>query len=181
MQDFAELLACFKGVMSGITQKVRCSYGLEFWEPLHWLTIVILRGIEGPIYDILNTIMQSEFLGELDEEKYTEYLQDKAEDPKAVTSYTRNPDLCLDKPNKGVPWGFWLPCGLQTNDPSVVADAFNDGRKRFNAIEKCFRDWYGLTQEQLLLEEEQVEYFNKYPEREPGYRFSGYYGGLNGH
>jgi hypothetical protein len=56
-----------------------------------------------------------------------------------------------------------------------VADAFDAGRKRFNAIEKCFRDWFGLTQEQLLLEEEQAEYFSKYPEREPGYRLSGAY------
>ncbi len=54
-----------------------------------------------------------------------------------------------------------------------MADEFDEGRKRFNAIEKCYRDWFGLKQEELVLEEEQAEYFEKFPEREPGFRFSG--------
>jgi hypothetical protein len=57
---------------------------------------------------------------------------------------------------------------------SVVAEEFDEGRKRFNAIEKCFRDWFGLKREDLVLEEEQVEHFEKFPEHEPGFRSSGF-------
>jgi hypothetical protein len=175
VQDLAELLCCFTGTATDMKAKVHSAYGLYFDDPLQWLVVLILRGFEAPIHDILDTIMECEFLGELDRELYAKFLQRKADDPMRVTSYTLDPNVCLDKPGRGVSWGFWLPCRLQTNDPRVVADAFDAGRKRFNAIEKCFRDWFGLTQEQLLLEEEQAEYFSKYPEREPGYRLSGAY------
>ena len=70
--------------------------------------------------------------------------------------------------------GILASISTATNDLSVVTEESDEGRKRFNAIEKCFRDWIGLNQEDLVLEEEQVEYFEKFPEREPGFRFSGF-------
>lgn len=171
----AVLLSCFKGATGRMTHTANCSYGLYFEDPIDWLSIVILRGFEAPIHDILDTIMMSKFLGELDEEAFQKCVDDT---PYALMKeYTPNPSVCLGKPkpHKECAWGFWLPYQLQTNDLSVVAEEFDAGRKRFNAIEKCFRDWFGLKQEELVLEEEQAEYFEKFPEREPGYRFSGFH------
>jgi hypothetical protein len=175
--DLTALLLCFKGVTSSTTRTASSPYGLEFEDPVHWLSIVILRGFEAPIHDILDTIMMSKFLGELDEEAFQKYVDDKPYASSYVMKgYTLDPNVCLGKPkpHKGCAWGFWLPYQLQTNDLSVVAEEFDEGRKRFNAIEKCFRDWFGLKQEELVLEEEQAEYFEKFPEREPGFRFSGF-------
>ena len=118
----------------------------------------ILRGLEVLIRDILDTIMGGGFLGELDGQLYVEYLQRKAKTPKLVSSYSLNPNFCLDK---RVSWGFWLPRGLLTNDPIVIANAFDARRKCFNALERYFRDWCGLTQKQLPLGEEQTRRFNK--------------------
>jgi len=173
--DLAALLCCFKGVASKITYTASSSYGLRFEDPVDWLAIVILRGFEAPIQDILDTIMKSKFLGELDENAFQKYVSDKPY--RLKKEYTRDPIVCLGKPkpHKECAWGFWLPYQLQTNGLSVVTEEFDEGRKRFNAIEKCFRDWFGLKQEDLVLEEEQVEYFEKFPERVPGFRFSGFY------
>lgn len=67
-------------------------------------------------------------LSELDRGLYAKFLQRKADDPMRATSHTLDPNACLDKPGRGVSWGFWvfwIPCGLLTNDPRVVTDAFD--------------------------------------------------------
>ena len=173
--DLMEILSCFHGATSENTDKAEGPYGFEFDPPLEWLAIAILRGLEAPMEQILETIEGSKFLGDLDEEEWQKYLEDKAELETPPRVFTHNPDLLVDKPNRGGPWGFWLPFQVGTKDPKVLTEAFDAGRKRFNNIERCFHDWFGLDQEKVLLEEEQVEYFQRHPYREPGYRFSGGY------
>lgn len=63
-------------------------------------------------------------------------------------------------PNGEVPpgdnvFGFWLPHGLQDNDPQVYASQLRACHQRFNAIERAFREVEGISPRDLVLETEQ--------------------------
>jgi hypothetical protein len=103
-----------------------------------------------------------------------EALSQHFEDKKYVVSgFPLTPDVCIGRPNGVGAWGFWLPSQLKTDSLDDVTAAFDTGRRRFNAIEKAFRDWFELSQDELLLEEGQAGYFEEHPERDLSYRFIG--------
>ncbi|KAK2792175.1 hypothetical protein FQN52_003943 [Onygenales sp. PD_12] len=165
--DMLRIITCFRGPLEQSTVRSQC-YEFDFDDPFHWLSVVILRGLEAPLEMILETIVATKFFGEFDMDEYGHASVGQKE-------FSKSPDICLGKPGQGCGWGFWLPYQLHTSDLEDIAEAFEAGRRRFNAIERCFRDWFGIRKEDLLLESEQEDFFLKYPHLEPGYRFSGQY------
>jgi len=166
---FTGLLECFHGLQATPFQSQQCSYHLDFPLAVRWLAVMILR--EGAdLQGILSNIAYSRMFGRVDPQKRTAWE-------------TRRPGYVLkirsdiNTVKSGLPnmFSFMLPHGIDTTNPDRIAASIRDFKRLFNRIEALFRGWFEIPEGELYLEHEQTRHFERYPERVPGSKYSGYY------
>lgn len=119
----------------------------DFSMPLQWLATMIVRsGVVG-IEHVLQTVLASHFLGVIDEAKLEEY--EKYCPWKKVK---HNPQEGACQPDLPSQFGFWLPHGVRAASTEECAEDIAASIGRFNRIEECFREWFGVQADDLLTE-----------------------------
>lgn len=164
----AWLLSCFD-----LPNKERGTSGLdppyELWcsgfvEPTLWLATMMVRGCND-IEALFDTVQASQFLGLLDRGAYQVYLNQCN-----ITSFEVNPREREGSFGKRGPFGFWLPHGLQgANIEEALNKIYPEYVMRFNRIEEAFKGYFNFGDDEILLERDQERYYEKFPERLPGY------------
>ena len=91
-------------------------------------------------------------------EEWKEYCQHK--------HFKCDSDSGACEPGMPSGFGFWLPHGVGSSIDGWVAGV-RAGMERFNRIEQCFQDWFGLSEDELYTEAQQVAYFDAHPEKHP--------------
>ena len=133
----------------------------DFSLPLQWLATMIVRS-SADIESLLETILSSKYLGDIDEAKLEEYKTN-----------CRNKTIVCDPragacaPNLPSQFGFWLPHGVRITSEDDFAQDLRACIQRFNRIEACFQEWYGLGPKDLLTEEQQCWYYEENPQEYP--------------
>ncbi|KAL8705400.1 MAG: hypothetical protein Q9201_001472 [Fulgogasparrea decipioides] len=139
-----------------------------FPEPIRWLATMIVRGCSD-VTALFETIQKSMFLGPLNQEAYQKYMAADSD-----KSFTVNP---LERQGKHLksthPFGFWLPQGIQGESQEAAYDSiYTDHIMRFNVIEKTFKQYFNITDKEIVLEEEEELSYKRFPEMLPGHKSS---------
>ncbi|KAF2809617.1 uncharacterized protein BDZ99DRAFT_520959 [Mytilinidion resinicola] len=161
-RDAGMLLGCLEGFQDA--DGTPCPYHLSLSDILIWFAIIILRGYNSAPGIVMETILDTKFLGGLNRDRISEYREISDN----LVAWRHDPNHCVAPPGRTAGFGFWLPHNADLNSPEMVTDALLAGQKRFNRIERCFRDWFGVPENILQLEQEQERYFERHPERAPG-------------
>lgn len=167
--SLAFLLSCYEGPQKerSVDPKPFLYHGPDFESPLIWLATMILRGC----YDLKNTIetiTTCRFLGDLDEEASSEWIK-----------YGQIKDFVIDKNEMATDrighqeFGFWLPHGIGMVDDDAFAERLREHVNIFNRIERVFRDFFAISPEEIYLESEQTDFFERAPRKMPGWKRSG--------
>ncbi|EEQ33428.1 hypothetical protein McanMca71_001415 [Microsporum canis] len=140
------LLLCFEGPYeANLLAPYNFNYSLSF--PIHWLAVMISRGCADPAR-LFETIRYTGMLGPLlDTELHALLSQNDGVvtfncDPKMRSGYSPPP------------FGLWLPHGVG-NNPSLIPDIIVKSIAFFNETEALFKELFGLSDEELLLEPQQ--------------------------
>ena len=126
VQELESLLCCFQGISDSRIFNVKRPQ--SFFHDVHWLAVVIVRGVNSAtwtISDILEAIHQTGLLGKLCKGSY--HGSDVAATSSGLSyaqfyisrmfssTLAHNPDACTARVREGCPTGgFWLPCGFQS-------------------------------------------------------------------
>ncbi|PGH07767.1 hypothetical protein AJ79_06155 [Helicocarpus griseus UAMH5409] len=168
METIMEILECFEGPATIDEKELSQEYADLFMAPVRWLAIMIVRSVVD-VERLFETIAFTRIIGELIETKFAALRKERG-----VISFDRDPSVCA---GESPPYfGFWLPTnGIRpTDEPaSVLWKALNV----FNESEKVFKEDFGLSNDQLLTEEQQDEYLLRHPTLEPGLHYSGNWSG----
>ena len=161
----AWLIGCFEGPVEKAAQDnppfpLYC----EFEEPVAWLATIIIRSC-ADIQNLMETIEHSEFLGVRNEEAFQEYM--KWCEPK---HFTCNPaERATDNPAEPSVFGLWLPHGVLAQTQHEFTSKVRTHIRRFNRIERAYKAYFNLSDEQLLCEDQQEGYYVQNPRKLPGY------------
>jgi len=165
VQSLTWILECFEGPAKerDLTRRVQL---FEFQDdnyilPLRWLATMIVRS-SADIHALLETILATKYLGDLDHAKFEEY---KEHCPWKQIKCNREDGAC--EPNLPSRFGFWLPHGVRTSSKEEFIDDLRACIDRFNGIEECFKEWFGLQPETILTEAQQSWYFEAHPDQYP--------------
>lgn len=135
-----------------------------FEEPVFWLATMIVRGCSDfdRMFDIIE---RSEFL---DKKNPTAYAQYQAQF--ATKEFVVKPQERVgNSVTASGPFGFWLPHGLQgTTAEEANARIYPEHIARFNRIEEAFKLWFGIGDDQMVLERNQQACFEEHSEKLPG-------------
>ncbi|KAL9098560.1 MAG: hypothetical protein Q9163_005805 [Psora crenata] len=165
VQSLTWLLQCFEGPAkeSSLT-KIEQLFEFQdddFSLPLKWLATMIVR-CSADIQDLLQTILATKYLGDIDEAKLEEYIKHC---PWKEIKCNREDGAC--QPNLPSQFGFWLPHGVRITSADEFAEDLRTCMGRFNRIEECFQEWFGLSPEVVLTEAQQSCFFEANPQRYP--------------
>lgn len=167
VQGLTWLLQCFEGPSKeGWEDEKDKLFSLQgeklFKMPLQWLATMIIRGC-ADIDDLLETILRTKNLGDLDLEEYREWEQHC---PKAFRRFECNiMEGSVEEKGPGF-FGFWLPHGIQVSDEEFTTK-IREGLKRFTRIEELYREWFAIRPERLCTEKEQQWFFAANPQKFP--------------
>ncbi|KAL8722335.1 MAG: hypothetical protein Q9225_001183 [Loekoesia sp. 1 TL-2023] len=157
VQSLTWLLECFEGPakLSAIPEgdKVLGLHDDDFSLPLQWLATMVVRS-STDITGVLQTIRATYYLGDVDKAKFEEYMQHCLS--KRITC---NPQEGRCEPNLPSRFGFWLPHGVRTSPEEVFIGDIRKSVARFNRIEECFQEWFGLQPDVIYTEAQQVQYY----------------------
>lgn len=113
--------------------------------------------------ELFETIHSSRFLGECQIDDLQMFLQ---MNPGAKISQSPR-DREGNSNDESQTFGFWLPHGLSPDDKKF-AEQIRACQERFNQIERGFRESENIPVNNLWLETEQVEFFERNPDLLPG-------------
>lgn len=166
VERVVRILRCFQEVdiIYGRRAEIGCSNFSDYFEaPVRWLAIMIVRGCDDAP-KLLETIAFSKILGPLmDAELDTLRKGGKIR-------FNRDPDACVG--TSPAYFGFWLPSGVG-NDEASIPDVIYEQLQKFNEVEALCKEYFGLNDDELLLEEQQDKYFRQRPMLEPRVQYSG--------
>ncbi|KAL8725201.1 MAG: hypothetical protein Q9181_006509 [Wetmoreana brouardii] len=130
----------------------------RFPEPVDWLATMIVRGCSD-VAALLETIQKSMFLGPLNQEAYLAYMAQDTD-----KSFTVDPLVRQGKHLKSTgPFGFWLPQGIQGGSLEAAYDSvYTHHIMRFNVVEKAFKRYFNITDEEIVLEDEEELYYERF-------------------
>ena len=165
VQGLTWLLECFEGPAS--ERNILKEDQLFEWQdddfslPMQWLATMIVRS-SADIQDLLQTILASKYLGDIDEAKFEEYMKHCPwKDIKC------NPKEGACQPNLPSQFGFWLPHGVRVASEDEFAEDLRACIGRFNRIEECFQEWFGLQPADICTEAQQSWFFEANPHKYP--------------
>ncbi|KAL8830119.1 MAG: hypothetical protein Q9170_005879 [Blastenia crenularia] len=142
-------------------------HGDMFESPLVWLATMMLRGC----YDLkqtIETITTSRFLGELDDNAVAEWVQYAQ-----VKDFKIDMNISASQAIGPCEFGFWLPHGIGMVNDEMFAARLRQQVNVFNRIEKTFRDFFNIAPDEIYLESEQGDFFERAPTKMPGWKRSG--------
>ena len=131
------------------------------WEPnfathvVSWLATMIVRECSD-IAGLLDQVEATGWLGARDEEAFAEYVEHCEQKEFACDPNERTPTA----EEKCDVFGFWLPHGLGTAvDDAELARLIDDYVSRFDRIEKAFKAFFDVSDEDLLTEDIQAAHY----------------------
>ncbi|KAI9843187.1 MAG: hypothetical protein M1837_006549 [Sclerophora amabilis] len=129
-----------------------------FEDHTSWLATMIVRGCEVDIDLVLETIETSGFFGPRDEDMFRLYVDSHGE-----RRFTRNPDELAGDSIKLSVFGFWLPHSIHNaSNHEDLATGVRPHFDRFNRTEAAYTAYFNLPNQELLLEADQEEYYEKH-------------------
>jgi hypothetical protein len=148
--------------------------GQFMMEPINWLATMIVRGCAN-IQQLFDCIIDSKFLGGIDETALEKFKTEGIAMFEMI-GMTFNPLLeIVCNPNERVAttvqkpdFGFWLPHGLGDLLAEEYWLGIYDCVRRFNRIERVYKKFFGIPDDELLTEEEQAAYIDTHREEYPG-------------
>ena len=163
VQELLSLLSCFQAVSDSrvFSAKLR----ELFYQHFHWLAVVIIRGLNPSwtVSDVLDVILETGLFGGLrrglcDSEFSTEAIKLELTvkeyfwTRKDSSTISRDPEACIGTSDKIPTWGFWLPYHPRSEQyvGQDHIDAFQVGIKLFDAIERCYREWFHLEKQRIV-------------------------------
>ena len=157
------LLGCFSG--RTMQRKLRVDDVLNddlYFVPETWLATMIVRGC-ADIHRLLDTILATAYIGNLDEEAYAEY-----KDNWVGMEFTCNPlELAAESTTLPSSFGFWLPHGVKGDSVDRFIEEVREHIRHFNRIEQVYKAYFSLSDDELLLEEQQEGFYERFPEKLP--------------
>ena len=167
--ELSWLLRCYEGPSreEKLHPKPFEFHGDDFNGPFHWLAAMILRGCSD-IGQLFETITLSEFLGKLDDKAFNNWNQFSQ-----IKHFQINGQEMADTSVGYGQFGFWLPHGLGDADDEEFGRLLREHVNRFNEIERVFREYFQIPQDEIYLEREQQAFFDRSPQKLPGWKRSG--------
>lgn len=127
--------------------------------------MIVRGGVQ--LEKLFDTIQSFGFLGQFDQNHV--HAEFRRTEPLVVPNNPLDSQLYLSDDGTVHPgdniFGFWLPHG------TTSASEIRACEQRWNYIEAAFRKSEGLDEHQIWLEREQVDYFERHPERYPSGQF----------
>ncbi|KAL6718609.1 hypothetical protein ACLMJK_002843 [Lecanora helva] len=156
------LLSCFELPLLEANTRFSAQsgpYKLHCWEysqPIRWLATMIIRRC-ADVQKVFDTIRATNFLGPLNLDALQQYMD--GAHPKNFTVNTRERSGPM---TREVPFGFWLPHGLEGKTMSeALGTVYKKNVMRFNRIEMAFKEYFKHSDETVLLEKEQRDFLEQ--------------------
>ncbi|KAI4243218.1 MAG: hypothetical protein L6R40_003586 [Gallowayella cf. fulva] len=155
--SLAGLLGCYKGPQKErhIEPMPFRFHGDLFASPLMWLATMILRGC----YDIkrtIETVTACRFLGDVDDDAVAEWNQWTL-----VKNFTIDKNTLATESIGDCEFGFWLPHGIGMVNDEGFAARVRQQVNVFNRIEKTFQVFFNVALDEISVESEQVDFFER--------------------
>ena len=142
VESLTWLLQCFKGPAEEFSwAKGKRLFKLQddnFSIPLQWLATMIIRS-SADMKELPETVRATRYLGDLDGAKYAEYIEYCT--TRTMECNPREGSYEAGRPSR---LGFWLPHGIRASTPLDFAQDLRACLERFNRIEACYKEWFGL-------------------------------------
>ncbi|KZF21188.1 hypothetical protein L228DRAFT_284252 [Xylona heveae TC161] len=163
-----QVLVCFDEVKSLMEKRHEgtnpfCE-GLE--GAIIWLAVMIARGCADPP-KLFDTIEATGMLGKFNME--TAELFVTGPRPRTIVC-----DRYAMAGTSKSYFGFWLPHGVGENrNERTLATKIRAALNKFNQVESCYKQYFQLSDDELLLEIQQDPYLRSHPNRQPRFKHSG--------
>lgn len=154
------ILCCFEGSY----RNERIDPGFFHYDVWHtaeaWLATMILRST-ADIGKSLDYIAATRFLGQLNETQWDEWNQWDYD-----LHFAHNPRENVGIQGQANDFGFWLPHGLGAT-PDAFAAGFKAHENRFIRIEKAFKAYFDVPDEQIALKADEEDFLRRHPNKDP--------------
>ncbi|KUJ11744.1 uncharacterized protein LY89DRAFT_786614 [Mollisia scopiformis] len=135
-------------------------WDFEFvYEAVDWLSAMIVRGCTD-IQSLFGTIEISGYLGKVDEKAW-ERMKKAVGKISFVCNKSERAATSLGLSN----FGFWLPHGLGDVSEESILQSVADCFCRFDRIERVFKRFFNIPDDELVTAEKQAQYLDKHRER----------------